>query len=184
MHIRPETLLEFCLKNRIKHVAFTYTEPFTWFEYVYQSALFLRKNNISVVLVTNGYVNLDPLNFILPLISAMNIDLKSFSENFYKTICGGKLQPVLDVIRVAHARTHVEVTLLLLETLNDDLSELHSLFAFLRSISSDIPLHISKYFPRYKMTIRETNEAKLHRIAQIAETYLKHVYVGNVRARV
>ena len=178
--ILPVELYDMCLQKDIKHVAFTYTEPFTWYEYVFDVAQLLHPNGISVILVTNGYVNLKPLTDLLPYISAMNIDLKAFSEDFYTNICGGKLQPVLKTISHASEKTHVEITLLLIETLNDDIEELRNLYSFIMNLSQDIPLHISKYFPRYKMSIRATNDAKLINTARIAKEYLNYVYIGNM----
>ena len=182
MYISPEALKDFCLTKSILHVAFTYTEPFTWFEYIYEAASLLNKNNISVVLVTNGYVNSEPLMMLLPYISALNIDLKAFSEKFYKEICGGHLEPVLKTIKIAQTK-HIEITYLMIESLNDDLNELHDMFVFIRDLNPNIPLHISKYFPRYKMNIKETDEVKLYKAAEIAKTYLNHVYLGNVTTK-
>jgi len=177
--ITPEELLNQCLKSNVKHVAFTYTEPITWFEYILDSAKLLKENGISVVLVTNGYINEQPLEMLIPHISAMNIDLKAFSDEFYTEICQGKLQPVLDVIRYAADKTHVELTFLMIETLNDDPEELEGLFSFVKDVNPEIPLHISKYFPRYQLFIEETNEEHLVEIAKKASKYLKYVYIGN-----
>ena len=178
--ILPNELLDLCLQKSIRHVAFTYTEPFTWYEYILECAELLSGSDISVALVTNGYVNIEPLNAILPYISAMNIDLKAYSESFYKEVCGGQLQPVLDVIKHCHDKVHLEITLLLIETLNDDSDKLRRLFSFIKNLDSDIPLHISKYFPRYEMSIKETSERKLLGVAQMAKEYLNYVYIGNV----
>jgi len=178
-HLSPQELLTLCLRKEYKHVAFTYSEPFTWIEYIYEIAQLLRKNDISVVLVTNGYINLEPLSVLIPYISAMNIDLKAFSNEFYKLYCNGELQPVLDVIKYSAEKTHIELTLLLIETLNDAPAELQSMFGFLRALNPNIPLHISKYFPRYKLNIPATSEAKILETAKMAREYLNYVYVGN-----
>ena len=180
--ISPQDLIGVCHQKSIKHVAFTYTEPFTWFEYIFDAAKLLYERNISVILVTNGYVNLEPLTDLLPFISAMNIDIKAFSDKFYSDICGGKIEPVLETIKFANTRTHIELTLLLIETLNDDENELHSLFSFVSSINKKMPLHISKYFPRYNLKINETSENKLLNAAQIAKKYLNYVYIGNMKS--
>lgn len=176
----PDALLNYCQQNKIRHVAFTYTEPFTWFEYIYDSALLLQEAGISVVLVTNGYVNPEPLQLLLPHVSAMNIDLKAFSESFYADVCGGKLQPVLDTIAMTHNKAHIEITLLLIETLNDNPADLEEMFSFISSLNPDIPLHISRYFPRYKMLLPTTSINLLHTTAKLAKRYLNYVYLGNV----
>ena len=180
VYISPDDLLIYCQKKNILHVAFTYTEPFTWFEYIYEAATLLTANNISAVLVTNGFVNPEPLKMILPFISALNIDLKAFSEKFYTEICGGHFEPVLETIRTAQAKTHIEITYLMIETLNDDLNELHEMFSFIKNLNPNIPLHISRYFPRYKMKIKETDKEKMYQVAEIAKTYLNFVYLGNI----
>ena len=178
--ISPDDLLDICLKNNINHVAFTYTEPFTWYEYIYDSARLLKNNNISVVLVTNAYVNPEPLKKIIPYITSMNIDLKSFSESFYKTVCGGKLKPILKTIEYVAALVHLEITLLLIPSLNDNPDELEQLFLFIKNINQDIPLHISKYYPRYMMRINETDETELLNIVKESKKFLNFVYPGNI----
>jgi pyruvate formate lyase activating enzyme len=180
MTIDPSELLQTCIDRDIRHVAFTYTEPFTWFEFIYESALLLTKQNISVVLVTNGYVNPKPLETILPFISAMNIDLKSFSHDFYVKNCEGSLEPVIDTIRYCVGKTHVEVTLLLITGLNDDPHELDRYFRFISQLNPEIPLHISKYFPRYKSQIPATDTKKIYATVDHAKKYLRYVYAGNV----
>ena len=181
-YIAPKELLDICLKKSIKHVAFTYTEPFTWYEYVLDCAMLLRENNISVILVTNGYINQQPLENIISYISAMNIDLKSFSERFYNEICGGDLQTVLETIKFSHNKTHLEITLLLIESLNDDIKELNDLFHFIGSLNKNIPFHISRYFPRYQLNLKETSEKTLFNAVNIAKKYLNYVYVGNLKS--
>jgi len=179
-YITPKDLLKYCQKNKIKHVAFTFTEPFTWFEFIYESAQLLYYNQISTVLITNGYVNKEPLEFILPYISAMNIDLKAFTEHFYVEICGGHLQPVLDTIRSTYSRTHIEITFLMIENLNDNIDELFKMFSFIRDLNPDIPLHISKYFPNYLMTRKTTSSETINRTVDIAKTLLHKVHTGNI----
>jgi len=180
-NVSPELLLAICLEQSIKHVAFTYTEPFTWYEYIFDSAKILNKNGISVILVTNGYVNINPLKDIIPFVSAMNIDLKSFSDGFYIDICGGKLKPVLDTIEFSHSKTHIEITLLLIENMNNDTKELNMLFSFISRLDKNIPLHILKYFPRYQMNMAETNETTIYNTVNMAKKYLNNVYAGNVK---
>jgi pyruvate formate lyase activating enzyme len=110
----------------------------------------------------------------------MNIDLKSFSDNFYIQNCGGRLQPVLDTIRYCVGKTHVEITLLLIPGLNDDPVELDNYFRFISDLNPEIPLHVSRYFPRHQMKIPATDIDKIHATVEHAKQYLKHVYAGNV----
>jgi len=183
MTITPEELVKKCINEAVQHVAFTYTEPFTWYEYIHDVAPLLRQHNISVVLVTNGYINPEPLALLLPFISAMNIDIKSYSDIFYQKYCQGHLQPVLDTVKFAVGgsgnRPIVEITLLLIESLNDDPQELQGLYRFIADIDPDIPLHISKYFPRYCSTLPQTSEANILACAKEASKILNYVYVGN-----
>jgi pyruvate formate lyase activating enzyme len=180
MGIAPDELLSICIDRDIRHVAFTYTEPFTWYEFIYESAMLLTKHNVSVVLVTNGYVNQKPLETILPYISAMNIDLKSYSHDFYVKYSDATLEPVLDTIRYCVGKTHVEVTLLLIAGLNDAPNELDGYFRFLKQLNPEIPLHISRYFPRYKSQIPATDTKKIYAAVEHAKKYLRYVYAGNV----
>ncbi|MCK9329056.1 MAG: AmmeMemoRadiSam system radical SAM enzyme [Candidatus Cloacimonetes bacterium] len=188
-YISPEELLSLCVKHNIAMVAFTYTEPFTWYEYIYDCAVLFKKNNIKVVLVTNGYINREPLLELLPLISAMNIDLKAFSEEFYQNLCGGRLQPVLETIKIAVNYIHLEITTMIIETQNDDLGEMRELISFVKSLNSkmpdeiDIPLHISRYFPRYKLNLPATSEKKIFEFVKLAKQELPFVYPGNVIAK-
>ncbi|MCL2064393.1 MAG: AmmeMemoRadiSam system radical SAM enzyme [Candidatus Cloacimonetes bacterium] len=182
IQLSPDDLVKLCLEKSIKHVAFTYTEPFTWFEYILDAIKVLRYNNISTILVTNGYVNQEPLIEIISYISAMNIDLKAYSNSFYQDICGGNLQPVLNTIEYSYNKTHVEITLLLIENLNDNPDELNKLFKFIGNLNKNIPLHISKYFPRYLLKSKETSENALLKAVKIAKNYLNFVYVGNLRS--
>ncbi len=178
--VSPEDLLSVCKKNNILQVAFTYTEPFTWYEYIYDSSVLLYENGVKVVLVTNGYVNQSPLLKILPYISAMNIDLKAYSDKFYREICGGLINPVMETIHTAVKNTHVEITTLVIESLNDDLEEMKRLFKFIQGESEDIPLHLSRYFPKYKLDLPATKESTIFELVKLGKEYLRFVYPGNV----
>ena len=161
-------------------VAFTYTEPFTWYEYIHD---FARENpDIRIVLVTNGFVSEAALDQLLPYIDAMNIDLKAFTDEFYQKQCGGKLQTVLDSISTATAADlHLEITLLLIPGLNDSDSEIDELAAFIASLNPDIPLHISAYHPDFKLQIPATDKTLLLGALNIARRHLHFVYGGNMR---
>lgn len=162
-------------------VAFTYNEPFIWFEFIRDAAPAIRDAGGKVILVTNGFVNHKPLSEMLPLVDAMNVDLKAFTENFYKKYCSGKLDPVKSTIKTSvEAGVHVEVTLLLIPTLNDNPSEVESHAKWMASVSTDIPLHISRYFPNHKLEIAPTPLRTMIESWNIAEKHLNYVYLGNV----
>ncbi|QAA33396.1 AmmeMemoRadiSam system radical SAM enzyme [Clostridium manihotivorum] len=163
-------------------IAFTYNEPSIWYEYVYDCAKLLKETSkeSSVVIVTNGYISEEPLKMLLPYVDAMNIDLKSYSNRYYKELCGGSLQPVLKTIEIASKACHVEITTLLVSEENDSLEEVEEIAKFLSSIDKDIPLHLSRYFPRYKL-MNSPTDLKFMRDAEItARRYLNRVMLGNV----
>ncbi|MFH0764762.1 MAG: AmmeMemoRadiSam system radical SAM enzyme [Candidatus Omnitrophota bacterium] len=162
-------------------IAYTYNEPFIWYEFVLDTAKLARQNGLENVLVTNGYVNMEPLEGMLPFIDAMNIDLKSFNEDFYRKVCKGRLKPVLDVIKRSAGSCHVELTMLLIPTLNDSEAEVRNLVNWIYdNLGPDTPLHFSKYFPCYKMSLPPTPVETLKTAERIAKEKLKHVYLGNV----
>jgi pyruvate formate lyase activating enzyme len=168
-------------KQQAMQVAFTYTEPFTWFEYIYDFTG--MASDVDVVLVTNGYVNSEPLQCLLPRIKAMNIDLKSIQPQFYKDNCGGQLEPVMDTIRAAYsAGVHLEITNLLIPGLNDTDHDIILLAEFVASVNRDIPLHISAYHPAYKSDIEATRAKDVIHACEIASRTLSHVYAGNIMA--
>lgn len=178
-----EKLVEIVLtsENNIG-VAFTYNEPSIWYEYVYDCAKPLKEtdNNSSVVLVTNGYISEEPLKELLPYVDAMNIDLKAFSNRYYDEVCGGSLKPVLNSIEIASKECHVEVTTLLVSGENDNLDEVEEIAKFLGNIDKDIPLHLSRYFPRYKLDNPATDVGFMFKAKDVAEKYLNRVKLGNI----
>jgi pyruvate formate lyase activating enzyme len=178
----PYELLDIMIKKKLKQIAFTYTEPFTWFEFILDCGKLFKPNEIKIVLVTNGYVNQEPLLELLPYIDAMNIDLKSFSDDFYIKMCKGSLQPVLDTIRIANASCHIELTNLLIPNLNDGAEEITQLVNFVASINKSIPLHFSRYFPRWKCKESITPMETLQKAYNIARTKLDYVYIGNIQS--
>lgn len=163
-------------------IAFTYNEPFMWYEYVYDVAKKIKEydKSISIILVTNGFVNKEPLEKILPFIDAMNIDLKGFTQKYYNEICGAKIEPVLETIKIASKYTHVEITTLMVRDENDSLEEIVGIAKFLSSIDKNIPLHLSRYFPNYKMKNQPTLVENIMNAKKEAKKYLNYVYVGNV----
>ena len=134
-----------------------------------------------MALVTNGFVNPAPLAELLPQIDAMNIDLKAFDDGFYNEYCSGRIEPVMNTIRTAvEAGVWVEVTLLLIPTLNDDPENVREQSQWIASLSKDIPFHLSRYFPCHQLDLPPTPLRTMRRSFELASEYLNYVYLGNV----
>ena len=162
-------------------IAYTYSEPLVHYEFVLETSILSHTAGLKNVLITNGYLNEDPLTELLPYLDAVNIDLKSYSENFYtKEICGDR-NHVLDFIKRAAETIHVEVTTLIIPGKNDSPDEIREISLFLSKIDPKIPLHLSCYYPRYKYSVRETSENDLRPLLKTAREHLEYVYAGNVR---
>lgn len=162
-------------------IAYTYNEPSVWYEFVYETAGKARENGLLNVLVTNGYIEKEPLEQILPYIDAMNIDLKAFNDRFYRELVRGELGSVKAAIGRAAAACHVEVTTLVIPGWNDDPEEMDAMCRWLAFLSPDIPLHLSRYFPRYEMAGGSPMPlSTLSELKKIADRHLNYVYLGNV----
>lgn len=161
-------------------IAYTYTEPLIWYEYVLETSKLIHEAGLKNVLVTNGEINEEPLKQLLPFIDAMNIDVKSMSESFYRKVCYGTMEPVLRTVEIAKDYCHVEVTNLVIPTLNDSPEDFQRLSTWLSSLDDNIPLHFSRYFPQYKMDLSATPENTLATARKIAQEKLNYVYVGNI----
>ncbi|NLJ97553.1 MAG: AmmeMemoRadiSam system radical SAM enzyme [Clostridiales bacterium] len=160
-------------------LAYTYNEPLIGYEFVRDCGLLARERGLKNVVVTNGYICEEPLNELLLIVDAFNIDLKSFSNDFYKNI-KGDLDTVKRTITMVGSHCHVEVTTLIIPGENDSDEEMEELSGWLSGISPDIPLHISRFFPRWKKQDREATAVKtVYRLADIARKNLKYVYEGN-----
>jgi pyruvate formate lyase activating enzyme len=161
-------------------LAYTYNEPLVGFEFVLDCARLIRKAGLKNVLVTNGYIESEPLTEMLPWIDAMNIDLKAWDNNFYKTICGGEADVVRRTIAQAAAVCHVEITTLLLPGLNDSEEDIRAIAGWLASIDPDITLHLNRHHPDYRMAEpAPISRQRLQRLAELAEIDLKDVLTGN-----
>lgn len=160
-------------------VAFTYNEPLVGWEYVRDTAKLVRAYGMKNIVVTNGTASPMVLEELLPLVDAMNIDLKGFREEYYKKL-GGSLEVVKECIRQASRHCHVELTTLIVPGENDSVQEMEEEAAWIATVAQ-LPLHVTRFFPRYRMVGCEATEAaQVRRLAQAAGTYLKHVFVGNV----
>ena len=182
--VPPDFLVNYALQNNIPSIAYTYNEPAIYFEYAYDTAKLAHEKGIKNVYVSNGFETPEALKKIAPYLDAINIDLKSFSEDFYRKVCGGKLEPVLETIKLAHKlKIWIEITTLVIPNNNDDPEELKQIAEFIKSVSPEIPWHISRFFSCYKMndlpaTSPETLE-KAYKIGRKAG--LKQVYIGNMQ---
>lgn len=181
--LSPGELIKKCLDLEDNvGIAFTYNESSIWYEYIYETSKKLKEADphACVVLVTNGYIETEPLLELLPYIDAMNIDLKSFEQSYYKKICGGQLEPVLTTIENAIGKCHVEITTLLVRDLNDSKEEVEKIAFFLGNLDKNAPLHLSRYFPSYKMDDPPTKLEVMLESRDIAKKYLNFVYLGNM----
>jgi len=179
----PDMLTLCCRKNDIPSIAFTYNEPTIFTEYAVDVMKKAKKHGIRGVFVSNGYETKECLKLISPYIDAFNIDLKSFRDDFYRTICKARLQPVLDTISRLHDMGKwVEVTTLVIEGKNDSDKEFGDIAKFIKNISPDIPWHISACHPEYKMTdIKATSIQTLERAYEIGKKMgLNYIYLGNI----
>ncbi|MCI9658982.1 MAG: AmmeMemoRadiSam system radical SAM enzyme [Lachnospiraceae bacterium] len=159
--------------------AFTYNEPLVGWEYVRDTARLIHTNGMKNVLVTNGTASLAVLEELLPYVDAMNIDLKGFRTEYYQKL-GGDLETVKAFIIRAAADCHVELTTLAVTGENDGYEEMEEEAAWIASVSRDIPLHVTRFFPRYHMTDRDAAEVeRVYRLAETAGKYLNYVFTGN-----
>ena len=182
--LAPSQLVELCLKHRCPGIAYTYTEPLTYLEYVADTARLAHEKGIWNILVSAGYVCQEPLKDLLPYLDAANIDLKSFSDSIYQRICGGHLQPVLDtILAMRDAGVWIELTNLVIPGVNDDMDMIHEMCSWMvENGLADNPLHFSRFFPRFKMQDTEPTPLRtLKKAREIAlEVGVRNVYLGNV----
>jgi len=166
-----------------KSISYTYTEPTIYFEYAYETARIASQNGLKNVFVTNGYINSPPLNEIAPYLHAANVDLKSFSDSFYKEICGARLQPVLDAICLyKQLGIWIEITTLIIPGYNDSVPELQRIASFIAHVGNDIPWHVTAFFPTYQLVdCPKTSFEQLMLAREIGlNAGLRYVYTGNI----
>jgi len=180
----PEAIVTQAVKIGSRSISYTYSEPTVWAEYTLDTIFLARDKGIKSVYVSNGYQSELLLSELLPVLDAINVDLKSFSDEFYKHYCGARLKPVLENIETLHkGSVHVEVTTLIIPGLNDSTAELTGIAKFLAGISTKLPWHISRFFPMYKMLDRDPTPMEiLEKAYEIGkENGLHYVYLGNVQ---
>lgn len=176
----PEELAAAAGENGSFGIAYTYSEPLIHFEYVLETSRLAREAGLKNVLITNGYVNPGPAEELLPWIDAANVDLKSFSPEFYRKELKGDLETVKNFILRAHGRIHLEITTLVIPGKNDSPEEIRALCGFIAGLDRKIPLHLSAYHPAFHYTVPPTRRDALFRLVDIAREQLDFVYPGNV----
>ncbi|MBQ6607891.1 MAG: AmmeMemoRadiSam system radical SAM enzyme [Firmicutes bacterium] len=190
-YLAPEDLADIAARYRNRGnigLAFTYNEPLIGYEYVRDAARLVHERGMKNVLVTNGTASLEVLEELLPYIDAMNIDLKGFTDHYYSDVLGGDRQMVMDFIERAVKSCHVELTTLIVPGENDNEDEIREMTEWIaglknaegEKVGAEIPLHVSRFFPRFRMTDRDATEVKkVYRLADTARERLKYVYTGN-----
>ena len=179
----PEIVLEEALRSRSSTISYTYTEPTIFFEFALDIARPAASRGLRNIFVSNGYMTEECLKEISPNLHGANVDLKGFSEKYYKELCGAKLKPVLKTLELMKKmNVWVEVTTLLVPGLNDSKEELQQLAKFLVNLDPDIPWHISRFHPTYRLTnVRPTPPESIRKAKDIGyEAGLKYVYTGNL----
>ena len=163
-------------------IAFTYNEPTVYYEYMYEIAKLSHQHGMKNVMVSNGFINPEPLLQIMPYIDGFNIDLKAFTQAFYRDVTKGNLESVKEtLIRIKKAGKHVEITNLLIPSQNDDLSKFTNMVKWISNeLGRATVLHLSRYFPAYKSNIQKTSLGLLFNFCETARQYLDYVYLGNV----
>ena len=182
--LSPDDAVDLCLRRGLPALAYTYTEPFTWWEYMYDIAVLAHAKGLKNILVSAGYVEKEPLRELLPYLDAANIDIKAFDDTFYRKYCGATLAPVLEnILTMKAAGVHVEITNLLVTGLNDSVDYVTRLCQWMADNGlQDVPLHFSRYFPRYRM--KEPGPTPAATLFAARETALslgiKDVFLGNI----
>jgi pyruvate formate lyase activating enzyme len=164
-------------------VAYTYNEPLVGFEFVLECARAVSRAGLANVAVTNGYISAEPLDKLLSYLDALNVDIKSIEDSFYRKLCGGRAEPVLASVRRASKQAHVEVTNLIIPGENDSEANFRDLASWiLDNLGPDLPVHLSAYHPAYKLQNPPTPLSTLLRAREIFSAKLNYVYLGNVRS--
>ncbi|MDQ1268184.1 MAG: pyruvate formate lyase activating enzyme, partial [Campylobacterota bacterium] len=179
----PEKIVELAIENGCESIAYTYNEPIVFFEYTYDTAKIAHEKGLKNIYVTSGYETRKAIDLLAPYIDGMNIDIKSFSDEFYQEICGARLKPVLEAVKYAHEKgIWVEITTLLIPGKNDSDEEIRGIAKFIAALDTSMPWHLSAFHPMYKMLdVPRTPESTLLRAYKIGvEEGLKYVYIGNV----
>jgi pyruvate formate lyase activating enzyme len=183
-NLAPEEGVRRALAGNCASISWTYNEPTIWHEYTINIGTLARTRGLGTIYVTNGYITEEALRELSPMLGAYRVDIKSFSDAFYKKICGAHLQPVLDsAVRARELKMHIETVTLVIPGLNDDMAEISALIRWvIENLGPATPMHFSAFHPDYKMTDRAaTPVATLEKIYTRAKDLgLKYPYTGNV----
>jgi pyruvate formate lyase activating enzyme len=181
--ISAEKFAQMIISSGTIGIAYTYSEPYIWFETIMDVGKIVREAGLKNVMVTNGYMEPEPLAELLKVVDAMNVDIKSMNPKFYKELCKAELAPVLRTCETVKKNAHLEITNLVIPGENDIDEEFSLLVDFIaNNLGKDTPLHLSRYFPRYKLKTPPTPEKTLVRAMEICSQKLDYVYVGNMSA--
>ncbi|MDR2426864.1 MAG: AmmeMemoRadiSam system radical SAM enzyme [Endomicrobium sp.] len=178
--LSPEDAIYFAVEKNAKLLSYTYNEPLTNYEWVLELAKLAARKNMHNILVTNGYIKEAPLEKLADYIAAANIDLKAYDDGFYNRHCSGTLSQVLKSIEILYKlKVHIEITNLVIDAENSDRQHFLQMLNFISSLSDEIPLHLSRYFPNNNFVLPQTRKETLINLYKIAKNKLKHVYIGN-----
>ena len=182
--LTPHQIVELAKSKGAHSICFTYTEPVIFYEYVYEISRLAKKAGLKTSIVSNGFINPEPLKKLLPYLTAVKIDLKGFTEKFYSEICSGELKPVLNTLKLLKEEgAFFEIVNLIIPTLNDSPKEIKKMCSWLMdNLGGDVPLHFSRFHPAYKMTHLPRTPIKTLEMAHktAKDAGLKYVYIGNV----
>ncbi len=181
---RPEEIVNLAKRYGAPSIAYTYNEPLIWYEYVYETASLAKREGIKNVLVTNGFIEKEPLEELMPYIDAANVDIKAFKRETYLKIIKGKIEPILENVVYMHSKgVHIETTYLIVPGVNDNYEEIRKFAQWqVDNLGPDTPMHFSRFFPHYKMAhVPPTDVKVLIKAREIAmEEGVRYVYIGNV----
>jgi len=181
VRVTPEEIVHLARQQRqCIGIAYTYSEPLVWYEFVSETAVLAHEAGLKNVLVTNGFIEQEPLEKLLPHVDAMNIDVKAFTNDYYRRLCAGRLDPVRRTVEIAVRHCLVELTTLLVTGENDSPGEIRELVDWIARVDREIPLHLSRYFPHYRFDAPPTPLATMRCAREIAREKLPYVYLGNV----
>ena len=184
MNLQPETLVSEARKRKIESIAFTYSEPIVFYEYMHDTAKLAKKEGVASVMISNGYIKEEPMAQLCEHLSAVKIDLKAFTEKFYKETCSGKLQPVLDTLKLLKKKEMwFEIVVLIIPTLNDSEDEISEMCSWVfGELGPNVPIHFSRFHPTYKIkNLPPTPISTLTRARETAmRASLNYAYVGNI----
>jgi len=187
IHHQPLTtaeLVKFAVERGTPTIAYTYTEPVVFYEYVHDTAKLGREKGIGSVMVSAGFIHEKPMRELINHLTAVKVDLKAFTEKFYRDVCGGKLQPVLDTLKVVRSTgIHLEIVVLLIPTLNDGIEEIKRMCGWIvNELGPDVPVHFTRFHPSYKLLNLPQTPVKTVEMArdEAVKAGIRYAYVGNV----